>query len=594
MASRIEDYAIVGDCQSVALVSRDGSIDWLCLPYFDSGACFAALLGTPDNGRWQIAPTSPVRRSTRRYRPGTMVLETDFETEDGIITIIDAMPVRDRTPDLVRAVVGRRGTVRTKMELIIRFDYGRVVPWVRRIDGGITAVAGPDLLRLVTPVSTHGEDLTTIAEFEVHAGERIPFVLTWSPSHQPVPLPVNAEEALEQTTADWQKWSSQTTLTGPYADIVQRSLLTLKALTFAPTGGIVAAATTSLPERIGGVRNWDYRYCWLRDATLSLNALMSAGFQDEAAAWREWLLRAIAGDPAELQILYGLAGERRIVEATLPWLAGYEGSRPVRIGNAATTQFQLDVYGEVMAALYLAHQIGLAPQERSWDMQRAMMKFVVQSWREPDEGIWEVRGPRRQFTHSKVMAWLALDCAVKSVEAFHLEGPVDLWRKTRDEVHASVCREGYNREIGAFVQSYGSKTLDASLLMLPLVGFLPATDERVRSTVRAIESSLMVDGFVRRYAGETGVDGLPPGEGAFLPCSFWLVDNYVLQGRAREGRALFERLVALTNDVGLLAEEYDPRGGRLIGNFPQAFSHVCLINSAQRLAGHEGPLESRP
>jgi len=589
--SAIEDYAILADCQSVALVAKNGSIDWMCLPHFDSGACFAALLGTPDNGRWLICPVGDVKIVRRQYRDGTMVLETEYETEGGSVTLIDLMPIRTRSPDVVRVVVGNRGVVRMQMELVIRFDYGAIVPWVRGVDGGLNAVAGPDLLRLVTPVPTHGENLKTVAEFDVRAGDRVPFVLTWSPSHEPPPPPVVADEAIDLTVADWRAWSDRFAFNGPHAEIVKRSLLTLKALTFAPTGGIVAAATTSLPEHLGGVRNWDYRYCWLRDATLTLNALMEAGYNDEASAWRDWLLRAVAGDPAELQILYGLRGERRIREIEIPWLKGYDGAKPVRIGNAASQQFQLDVYGEVMAALYVAHQSGLAPQEPSWALQLALMDFVVNNWDKADEGIWEVRGPRRHFTHSKVMAWLALDRAVKSIEEFQLDGPLDVWRQVRSEVHASVCKNAFDSELNAFVQFYGAKELDASLLMMSLVGFLPATDPRVRGTVAAIERHLMVDGFVKRYATESDVDALPAGEGAFLPCSFWLVDNYVLQGRGTEALVLFERLVDLCNDVGLLSEEYDPKACRFVGNFPQAFSHVSLINTALRLAGSQGPLE---
>jgi GH15 family glucan-1,4-alpha-glucosidase len=593
MASRIEDYAVIADRQSIALVAKDGSLDWLCLPRFDSDACFAALLGTPDNGRWKIAPEGEVRAVRRRYRPGTLILETEFETPDGAVTLIDLMPIFGQGTDVVRIVAGQRGRVPMRMELLLRFGYGAIVPWVRAIEGGIEAVAGPDALRLITPVMTHGEGLSTVAQFSVGAGERVPFVLTWSPSHLPDPGYVAAEQALTATEANWRAWSDQCTVTGPYREIVQRSLITLKGLTYQPTGGIVAAATTSLPERIGGMRNWDYRICWLRDATFTLYSLMNAGYFDEARDWTLWLLRAVAGDPSQLQILYGIAGERRLPEVELDWLPGYEGSRPVRVGNAAALQLQLDVYGEVMDALHLARRVGLAPTEAGWALQRALMGYLEKIWQEPDEGIWEVRGPRRHFTHSKVMAWVAFDRAVKGVEQFGLEGPLERWRAVRDRIHESVCREGFDAGVGAFVQSYGSKEIDSSLLMLPLVGFLPATDPRVLGTVRAIESSLLRDGFVARYATHPSVDGLPPGEGAFLPCSFWLADNYALQGRTAEAVDMFERLSGLANDVGLLSEEYDPVTRRLVGNFPQAFTHVSLINTALNLTAPRGPAEQR-
>jgi GH15 family glucan-1,4-alpha-glucosidase len=592
MPSRIEDYAILGDCQSIALVGKDGSIDWLCLPYFDSGACFAALLGGPENGRWQICPQAEVRSVSRQYRDDTLVLETEFATDEGTVTLIDLMPVHTSAPELVRVVVGRSGVVRMRMELVIRFDYGSIVPWVESRDGGLNAIAGPDLIRLITPVPTRGENLKTIAEFEVRAGERVPFVLTWSPSHLPAPEPVVADEAIEATARHWHAWAAKGRFHGPHAELVRRSLITLKALTFAPTGGIVAAPTTSLPEQLKGVRNWDYRFCWLRDAALTLNALMAADYSEEAAQWRDWLQRAAAGDPTQLQILYGLRGERRSPETELPWLPGYEGAKPVRIGNAASQQFQLDVYGEVMWAMFLAQHVGLVPQESSWRLQCALMSFVMKSWKEPDEGIWEIRGPRRHFTHSKVMAWLALDCAVKSVEQHGLTGPVDDWRTARAAIHESVCLNGFDHERNAFVQYYGAKELDASLLMIPIVGFLPPTDPRMLGTVAAIEKELMHNGLVKRYATESAVDGLPPGEGVFLPCSFWLVDNYVLQGREREALAMFERLVGLCNDVGLLSEEYDPLAKRMLGNFPQALSHISLVNSALRLAGRADALNT--
>jgi len=593
MASPIEDFALLSDCHSAALVSRDGSIDWLCLPRFDSAACFAALLGTAENGRWSMKPMSEVRATRRRYREGTMVLETEIETDEGMVTLIDFMPMRRDVADVVRIVVGNRGAVPMRMELVIRFDYGCVIPWVQHIPDGIHAVAGPDLLRLVTPVEVHGENAMTAAEFVVGEGERVPFVLTWSPSHRAAPTPVVPEDALVQTEADWKAWTARCTYEGRYGAIVRRSLLTLKALTYAPTGGIVAAPTTSLPEEIGGVRNWDYRYCWLRDATFTLYSLMSAGYVDEAQAWRDWLLRAIAGNPGSLQILYGLHGERRNPETELAWLSGYEGSRPVRIGNGAAEQLQLDVYGEVMDALHLSRRVGIPELDAVWSLQRKMVEHLEVQWIQPDEGIWEIRGPRRHFTHSKVMAWVAMDRAVRDIEQFGLDGPVERWRAVRAEIHASVCREGYDAELGSFTQSYGSKELDASLLLIALVGFLPATDARVIGTVRAIEQALTRDGLVARYRNVSNVDGLPGSEGAFLACSFWLADNYVLAGRNDEARALFERLVGLCNDVGLLAEEYDPVARRQLGNFPQAFSHVSLINTALNLARAEGPAQHR-
>jgi len=593
MSAPIEDYGIIGDLHTAALVGRDGSIDWLCLPRFDSGACFASLLGDARHGHWLLGPQGQVSPPRRRYRPETLILETDFETDGGTVRLIDFMPPRDASPDVVRIVQGLRGQVRLRMELVIRFDYGSIVPWVRNLDGVLWAVAGPDSLYLHTPVETHGEHLTTVAEFVVSPGDRVPFVLTWNPSHLPIMDPAQAERALVETEAWWKDWSGRCTYTGPYREQVLRSLITLKALTYAPTGGIVAAPTTSLPEALGGVRNWDYRYCWLRDATFTLYSLMSAGYFEEARDWTNWLLRAVAGDPSQLQILYGIAGERRLPEVELDWLPGYEGSRPVRVGNAAALQLQLDVYGEVMDALHLARRVGLAPTEAGWALQRALMGYLEKIWQEPDEGIWEVRGPRRHFTHSKLMAWVAFDRAVKGVEQFGLEGPLERWRAVRDRIHESVCREGFDAGVGAFVQSYGSKEIDSSLLMLPLVGFLPATDPRVLGTVRAIESSLLRDGFVARYATHPAVDGLPPGEGAFLPCSFWLADNYALQGRTAEAIEMFERLSGLANDVGLLSEEYDPVTRRLLGNFPQAFTHVSLINTALNLTAPRGPAEHR-
>ena len=584
MPSRIEDYALIGDCLSCALIGRDGSIDWLCWPRFDSGACFAALLGGPEHGRWQIAPVGEVRPGRRRYRDDTLIVETDFETADGAVTLIDFMPPRGEAPDIVRIVEGRRGTVPMHLELIIRFDYGSIVPWVRHIDHGVSAIAGPDMLRLVTPVPLRGKDLTTVADFSVAEGQRIPFVLTWYPSYHREPQHVAAESALADTESWWRAWSDHCTYQGPWREAVLRSLITLKAMTYAPTGGIVAAPTTSLPEQLGGVRNWDYRFCWLRDASFTLSALLLAGYTEEAHAWHEWLLRAVAGSPDQLQIMYGIAGERRLTELEIPWLPGYEGSRPVRIGNAASHQFQLDVFGEVVAAFAHAREMGLEMTDAGIELGRSLVTFLESNWDRPDEGIWEVRGPRRHFTHSKVMAWVAFDRAIKAAEHLGLRAPVERWRGIRDAIHEQVCREGFDAELGAFVQSYGSKALDASLLLIPLVGFLPATDPRVRGTVEAIERDLTDDGFVARYATTEEVDGLPAGEGMFLACSFWLADNLYLIGRKADARKMFERLLALRNDVGLLSEEYDPRVGRLVGNFPQALSHISLINSAFSLA----------
>jgi GH15 family glucan-1,4-alpha-glucosidase len=586
MAARIEDYGLIGDLQTAALVSRQGCVDWLCLPRFDSGACFAALLGDDGNGHWSIAPAAPVTVTRRRYRGDTLILETELETESGTVRLIDFMPPRQTAPDLVRIVEGVAGSVAMRLDLTIRFDYGSIVPWVRRTGDGILAVAGPDALHLSTPVELVGRNFHTIAEFEVQAGERVPLVLTWFPSNEAPPEPVDAERALAETEAYWREWVNVCEHTGRFRDPLVRSLVTLKALTYAPTGGIVAAPTTSLPEAIGGVRNWDYRYCWLRDATLTLLALVRAGYAGEAQAWRDWLLRAIAGHPADIQIMYGIAGERRLTELELGWLDGYEGSRPVRVGNAACRQLQLDVYGEVGDALYHARGAGLEPSSDAWALNGRLLDWLESGWREPDEGIWEVRGPRRQFTHSKVMAWVAFDRAVRSVEEHGLDGPVDRWRALRDEVHDEVCRLGFDAELGAFTQSYGSKRLDASLLMMPLVGFLPADDPRIAGTVAAIERDLGRGGLVERYRADeenVAVDGLPPGEGTFLPCSFWLVQVLTLQGRLDEAERLFERLLALRNDLGLLSEEYDAVSGRLVGNFPQAFTHLALVDAALTL-----------
>ncbi len=587
MALRLEDYALIGDNHTAALVGRDGSIDWLCLPRFDSAACFAALLGTPEHGRWLLAPAGEVRATARRYRGDTLVLETDFAVHGGAVRIVDCMPRRQDEPAVVRTVYGLRGRVPMHMQLVIRFDYGRIVPWVRRLeDGTLTAIAGPDALCLRTPVALRGQDFTTVARFTVGEGERVPFMLQWYPSHRPPPRAADPARAVEETERWWRRWAERCTYTGPWREAVVRSLVTLRALAYEPTGGIVAAPTTSLPEQAGGVRNWDYRYCWLRDAAMSLSALLESGYVEEACAWRDWLLRAVAGAPRDLQIMYGPAGERRLAEYELPWLPGYEGARPVRVGNAAAGQLQLDVYGEVLAAMHLAREAGIPAGTHAWAVERALLDFLEETWREPDQGIWEVRGPRRHFTHSKVMAWLAFDCAVRAVEHFGLDGPAGRWRHVRDTIRAEVLARGWNAERGAFVQYYGGTALDASLLMIPLVGFLPADDPRVRGTIAAIERELVVDGFVRRYGEESGdVDGLPPGEGAFLACTFWLADALALEGRTAEARQLFERLLALRNDVGLLAEEYDPRARRLMGNFPQAFSHFALVNTARRLAG---------
>ncbi|HEX3658296.1 MAG TPA: glycoside hydrolase family 15 protein [Pirellulales bacterium] len=589
MALRIEDYALIGDFYTAALVGRDGSIDWLCLPRFDSGACFCALLGKPEHGRWLLEPAVPVRRVTRQYRDSTLVLETNFETDDGAVTVVDCMPPRVREPAVVRMVVGQRGCVPMHMQLVLRPDYGATIPWVRSTPRGLRAVAGPDTFLLDTQVELRGEGLTTVAEFDVTAGDQVPFVLSWQSSIEPDAEPFDAAQTIRETDEWWREWSSRCTYEGRWREAVVRSLVTLKALTYAPTGGIVAAVTTSLPEKIGGVRNWDYRYCWVRDASFTLFALLRNGYTEEAIAWREWLLRAVAGDAAQMNIMYGLAGERRLTETELDWLPGYENSKPVRIGNAAHRQFQLDVFGEVMAALHLATREGLKPEDDAWHVQLELLNFLEQGgWRKPDEGIWEVRGPRRHFTHSKVMAWVAFDRAIKTAEVLQLEAPLKRWKALRGQIHDEVCRQGFDPQRNTFVQYYGGQPLDASLLMIPLVGFLPGDDPRVRGTVEAIERELMTDGFVRRYPTTEDVDGLPPGEGAFLACTFWLVDNYHSLGRTEEAERLMERLLDLRNDVGLLAEEYDPHAGRLVGNFPQAFSHVGLVNAARRLLAAPG------
>jgi GH15 family glucan-1,4-alpha-glucosidase len=582
----VEGYALIGDTHTAALAGRNGSIDWLCLPRFDSGACFAALLGGEEHGFWRIAPAGGADRVARRYRGETLVLETEFHTGDGVVRLVDCMPRRSDHASVVRVVEGVSGRVSIRMDLVIRFDYGWVVPWMSRAGDHLHGIAGPDSVCLATTAQTRGENLRTIAEFTVGRGEKVPFVLSWHPHFAEGGCGGDAAQAVAATEAWWRQWSGRCGYQGPWRNAVVRSLVTLKALSYEPTGGIVAAATTSLPEDLGGARNWDYRYCWLRDAAFTLDALVRAGYGEEARAWRDWLLRVVAGDPAQLQIMYGPAGERRLTELELGWLPGYEGSRPVRTGNAASAQVQLDVYGEVMDALHQARLAGMAPDPAAWALQRVLAEHVQEHWTEPDEGIWEVRSGRRQFTHSKVMAWVAIDRAVQAVERFGLDGPVERWRKLRSQMHAEICQRAVDPARGCFVRAYGSAELDAGLLLLPLVGFLPPGDERVVRTLQAVQDELCEDGFVRRYRAddEGATDGLPGGEGAFLACSFWLVDNLAMAGRREEAERLFERLLDLRNDVGLLAEEYDPSRRRLVGNFPQAFSHVGLINSAFNLA----------
>ena len=583
--SRIEDYALLGDLQTGALVATDGSIDWLCLPRFDSPACFAALVDSRDAGHWQVAPESGGTCTRRRYLPDTVVLETEWVAPEGTVRVTDFMPPRGHAPDVVRIVEGVSGTVAMRSTVRLRFDYGQVVPWVRHSPGQMVAVAGPDAVRLRTPAPTHGQDWATVSQFTVRAGDSVPFVLTWHPSHQHAPAVVDPAAALRETIDFWTRWTrSGTPVTGPYGDAITRSLLTLKALTYEPTGGIVAALTTSLPEQIGGPRNWDYRYSWLRDSTYTLQALISAGYLAEAKAWREWLLRAIAGDPAKLQIMYALDGTRRLPETELPWLAGYEGSRPVRTGNAASEQLQLDVWGETLDGLALARDAGISAHDDAWDVQIALMEHLEGAWDQPDNGLWEMRGARRQFTHSKVMAWVAADRMARAVrEHPDLHGSADRWEVLRDTIHADVLARGYDADRHTFTQSYGAAALDASLLMIPRVGFLPATDPRVLGTIDAIERELTQDGFVRRYQTTESDDGLSGGEGMFLACSFWLVDALHLTGRQDEATELFERLLELRNDVGLLSEEWDPVAGRQLGNTPQAFSHFPLVTSGLQL-----------
>jgi GH15 family glucan-1,4-alpha-glucosidase len=594
MTLRIEDYALIGDCKTAALVGRDGSIDWLCWPRFDSAACFAALLGTPENGRWLIAPKEPVLTVSRRYRPGTLILETEFQTEGGSAEVVDFMAVGDGA-HLVRIVMGRTGRVDFQTEFVVRFNYGSAVPWVTRLnDGVISAIAGPERLVLRTPIALYGEDLRTRGEFGVEAGESIAFVLSHGLSYASLPPPIEPFTTLQETERFWRWWSDRCPDVGPWTEAVKRSLITLKALTYAPSGGIVAAATTSLPEQIGGVRNWDYRYCWLRDATFTLQAFMHLGYYDEARAWRDWIMRAIAGSPDQIQIMYGVGGERWLPELIVPWLPGYENSSPVRIGNGAHRQLQIDVFGEVADAMFQARKGGMDTTERGRAIRPLIMSYLARAWREPDEGIWEVRGKPQQFVHSKVMAWVAFDRAVSSVAA---EGPNEeaaRWREIADEIHAEVCERGFDRELNSFVQAYGCKRLDASLLLIPLVGFLPANDPRVQGTLRAIENKLLIrDEFVLRYETDDIDDGLPAGEGAFLACSFWLVDNYILQSQYVKARQLFDRLLSHCNDVGLLSEEFDPLTGRMLGNFPQAYSHVGLINCALNLNRQRGSSEER-
>jgi GH15 family glucan-1,4-alpha-glucosidase len=595
VSSRIEDYAVIGNLCTSALVDRTGSIDWLCLPRFDSSACFASLLGDSENGRWLLSPQGEIRQVRRQYRENTLILETEFQTDAGVAKVVDFMPAAERPDqvDVVRVVMGIRGQVSMRAEIIFRFDYGRSIPWVRKRDYGLSAISGPNAIALRTAVPLQSKDFTTFAEFTVSEGQSVPFRLTWYPSHQSEPDDKDPLSVLSATEQRWRDWAGRCKCQGEWRDPVMRSLITLKALTYGPTGGIVAAPTTSLPEWIGGPRNWDYRYAWLRDSTFTLYALLISGYIEEARAWREWLLRAIAGHPQDTQIMYGVAGERMLTELELPWLIGYENSTPVRIGNSAHEQFQLDVYGEVIDTLHAARKYNLEPNDDAWRLQGELMDFLESGWKQPDEGIWEVRGPRRHFTHSKVMAWVAVDRSVKDIRRRYGEGPLDRWVALRDEIHRDVCEHGFNAERNAFVQYYGSKSLDASLLMIPLVGFLPAKDPRVVSTVLAIQRELMYHGLVLRYPTETGVDGLPPGEGAFLPCTFWLADNLALAGRHQEARDLFEHLLDLRNDVGLLSEEYDPVARRQLGNFPQAFSHVSLVNTAHNLMPVEGPATHR-
>jgi GH15 family glucan-1,4-alpha-glucosidase len=591
----IEDYALIGDLQTAALVSRGGSVDWCCFPRFDSGACFASILGAPEHGRWLLAPATKIHKAARRYRHDTLVLESIYETDEGSVRAIDFMPPRGHAPDIVRIVEGLSGRVPMRFQLVIRFDFGRIVPWVRRVDDALVAIAGPDALCLWSPVETHGEEMTTVAEFTLAQGERKGFVLTWFPSHEPLPDAVDPEAALRDTEEYWLTWAGTLLSDGDYHTEINESLVVLKAMTYAPTGGIVAAPTTSLPESIGGARNWDYRFCWLRDATLTLLAMLEAGSREEAVTWSQWLLRAVAGDPADIQIMYGLAGERRLDERELDWLPGYEGSKPVRVGNAASMQLQLDCYGEILDAIYQLRVDGAPRDDNVWSLMLKLLGWLEDGWRREDTGIWEIRGPLRHFTHSKVMAWVAFDRAVRSHDEFGLDGPVERWRELRREIYEDVLAHAWSERKQAFTQSYGSEDLDASILLMPHLGFMPSTDDRFRSTVDAIRRELVVDGLVLRYRprGDGAVDGLPYDEGVFLPCSFWLADVLAMQGDVDAARELFERLLDLRNDVGLLSEEYDPRAGRMLGNFPQAFTHLAVINTAFVLREGRGLRDGR-
>ncbi|MGH6642395.1 MAG: glycoside hydrolase family 15 protein [Bradyrhizobium sp.] len=584
MSCRIEDYGLIGDCETAALVGRDGSIDWLCWPAFDSDACFAALLGTHEHGRWLIAPAEEISRTSRRYRGNTLILETRFETADGVVDLIDFMPPRGNASDVVRLVRGVSGRVKLRMQLVIRFGFGTDIPWVKKNEdgSGLLAICGPDMTVLRTPIETRGEELTTVADFEVGKGETVPFVLTYGPSHLPVPAPIDPLGALQETEAFWNEWSARCTYEGEQRDLVMRSLITLKALTYAPTGGIVAAPTTSLPEKLGGTRNWDYRFCWLRDATFTLLALMNSGYTEEALAWHNWLLRAVAGSPDNMQIMYGIRGERRLLEWEAGWLPGYEGAQPVRVGNAAHAQLQLDVYGELIDAFHQWRMAKLELGDGSWALECTVLEHLAEQWDEPDHGIWERRGDGKHYVSSKVMTWVAFDRGIKSVEKFGFKAPLEKWRKLRDTIHRDVCEKGFDRELNSFVESYGSKLLDASILLLPSVGFLEPSDPRVRGTLQAIEKHLMRDGFVLRHDPREAEQ--QPAEGAFLACSLWLADAYVLTGEFDKARMLFDRVVAVANDLGLLAEEFDTGAGRQTGNFPQALTHIALINTAHNLS----------
>jgi GH15 family glucan-1,4-alpha-glucosidase len=592
LPSTIEDYGLIGDCETAALVGRDGAIDWLCWPAFDSDACFAALLGDPGNGRWLIQPAEEVKKSSRCYWDNTLILETRFETAGGVVALIDFMPPRGHASDVVRLVRGVSGKVKLRMQLVIRFGFGADIPWVKRTEGGaLLAICGPDMTVLRTPVKTRGEDMTTVAEFEVNEGETIPFVLTYGPSHLPVPKPINPARALEDTRQFWTEWCGRCSYEGERRDLVMRSLITLKALTYGPTGGIVAAPTTSLPEKLGGQRNWDYRFCWLRDATFTLLALMNSGYTEEALAWHNWLLRAVAGSPANMQIMYGIMGHRRLLEWEATWLPGYEGAKPVRVGNAAHAQLQLDVYGELIDAFHQSRMAKLKLDEGSWALECTVLEHLAEVWDQPDHGIWERRGEGRHYVLSKVMTWVAFDRGIKGAEKFGFDGPIDRWRTLRDLICRDVCEKGFDSRQNAFVESYGSQMLDASVLLLPAVGFLPASDPRIRGTIAAIEKYMMRDGFVLRHDPREVSDEVQPIEGAFLACTLWLADAHVLGGELAKARALFERVVAVANDLGLLAEEYDPGAGRQTGNFPQALTHIALINTAHNISDASKPRE---